>query len=181
MVFFLPLGSRGKWVGVRSLSSQRDVSDLVLVGSAHCGSCEFVDKPALVSIFVRSVRWTTFKFVGGLFLYLCWGMNRLQKDLRGRFLIGWKKVLCKFMFLFQLDACVEPTRKVRCFIHFVITHRSDIWLFFFNGNICSLGFLPECFDLFICFAGEWVWIVLVNQKRFLLKLSIIIAFPVTPE
>ena len=47
-----------------------------------------------------------------------------------------------------------------CFIHFVISHCSNniqLMLSFFNQTVCSLDFFPECFDLFICFACEWLY------------------------
>ena len=73
---------------------------------------------------------------------------------------------CKFKVTFQPDGCAGPTCATMCFIHFGLTHRLDnIQLMLSFSTECMLiVFLFVC--LFIHFACELVWNVLVNQKGF---------------
>ena len=114
--------------------------------------------------------------VGWLFENFCWpfiatfGIESAPKNL------GWKvhdwlekKALfnCKFIFTFQPDGCAKPTCAVT-FYSFWSKPSSRQYPFnvtFFQLKRTLMVFLLVC--LFIHFAGEWVWNVFVNQRRFL--------------
>ena len=90
----------------------------------------------------------------------------------GKFMIGWEKdfFTCDFIFTFQSDRCVEPTCPAKCFIHFVISHRSEnIQLMLpLSTEIyaCWIFFLPIFIYLFI-----YLFILLVSGLEIFCKLE----------
>ena len=98
--------------------------------------------------------------------YSCVWVKSAPKTLEGK-LADWVKkkkkkdlLNCKYEITFQPYGCEEPTCAVMCFIHFGFSHHLDniqLW------NVCLWCF--SC--LFIVFACELIWNVLVNQKGFL--------------
>ena len=84
-----------------------------------------------------------------------------KKLWRGKLLIGWKKkdlFNWKYKVIFQPNGCAEPTCAAMCFLHFGLRQHPAFEMY-------VRGVLFVC--LFIVFASELVWNVLVNQKGFL--------------
>ena len=64
----------------------------------------------------------------------------------------------EFIFTFKVDVCMEPTCAATCFIHFVMSHRSDnirLIFSFFQLKCILVGFSSQVLYVFICFASEW--------------------------